>query len=185
LWQQKPSILQKFRLAVSGKVGDESVVAKISDLTFAYQVFMKMYPYRRVDWGTGAPLKKPIEEARVALVTTAGLYQADQEPFDESIRGGDYSYREIADDTAVATLRMGQTSDAFDHAGIEADRNLALPLDRLHEMVRERRVGHAAPRHFSFMGSLSAPGRLISKTAPEVAERLRHDRVDAVLLTPV
>ncbi|MDE3195971.1 MAG: hypothetical protein KGN84_06490 [Acidobacteriota bacterium] len=160
-------------------------MARISDLGFAYQVFMKMYPYRRVDWGSGAVLRKPLKEARIALVTTAGFFRPEQKPFDESIRGGDFSYREIVDDTPVASLRMGQTSDAFDRSGIEADPNLALPLDRLHELVREGRIGESAPSHFSFMGSLSAPGRLVSVTAPEAAARLREDRADGVLLTPV
>jgi hypothetical protein len=35
------------------------------------------------------------------------------------------------------------------------------------------------------MGSISAPGRLIKSTAPEVARMLVEDAVDAVLLTPV
>jgi hypothetical protein len=35
------------------------------------------------------------------------------------------------------------------------------------------------------MGSISAPGRLIDRTAPEVARMLVEDAVDAVLLTPV
>ena len=51
-------------------------------------------------------------------------------------------------------LQIGQSSDAFDHSGIEADRNLTLPLDRLEELVEANIVGDAAPRHFSIMGSL-------------------------------
>jgi len=70
-------------------------MAKISDLKLAYQVFMKAYPYRKVDWPPGARLKKPLSEARVAVVTTAAFFRPDQPPFDTSIRGGDYSYRII------------------------------------------------------------------------------------------
>jgi D-proline reductase (dithiol) PrdB len=82
-------------------------------------------------------------------------------------------------------LQIGQSSDAFDHSGIEADRNLALPLDRLQELVDTGVVGDAAPRHFSIMGSLVATARLISESGPEIAQKLREDEVDAVLLTPV
>ncbi len=46
-------------------------------------------------------------------------------------------------------------------------------------------IGGVAGRHFSFQGSVPAPGRLVKQTAPEVAARLREDGVDAVLLTPV
>jgi D-proline reductase (dithiol) PrdB len=160
-------------------------MAKISDLKLAYQVFMKAYPYRKVDWRPGARVKKPLSEARVAVVTTAAFFRPDQPPFDTSIRGGDCSYRMIPIDTDLSTLQIAHRSDAFDIRGITTDKNLALPLDRLKSMAEEGAIGSVAPRHFSFMGSIAAPGRLIANTAPEVAQMLLEDEVDAVLLTPV
>ncbi len=160
-------------------------MAKISDLKLAYQVFLRAYPYRKVDWRPGARLKKPLRETRVAVVTTAAYFRPDQPPFDTSIRGGDYSYRVIPLDTDLSTLRMAHKSHAFDIRGIASDKNLALPLDRLKSLAEEGVIGSVAPRHFSFMGSIMAPGRLIANTAPEVARMLLEDAVDAVLLTPV
>jgi len=160
-------------------------MAKISDLRLAYQLLMKVYPYRRFDWRPGAALKMPLAKARVAVVTTAAFYRPDQPPFDTSIRGGDYSYRVIAADTDPGTLRIAHRSDAFDIRGIASDTNLALPLDRLKSLVDEGIIGSLTLRHFSFMGSIAAPGRLIARTAPEVARMLREDAADAVLLTPV
>lgn len=160
-------------------------MAKISDLKLAHQVFMNSYPYRSVDWRPGAALKKPLSEARLAVVTTASFFRPDQPPFDTSFRGGDFSYRVIPRDTGLNALRIAHRSDAFDSGGISSDRNLALPLDRLHSLAAEGIIGSVAPRHFSFMGSIAAPGRLIADTAPEVARALADDQVDAVLLTPV
>jgi D-proline reductase (dithiol) PrdB len=160
-------------------------MAKITDLKFAYQVFMKAYPYRRVDWRPGAWLEKPLSAARVAIVTTAAFFRPDQPPFDTSIRGGDYSYRVIPADTDLSTLKIAHRSDAFDIRGITSDKNLALPLNRLKSLLEEGVIGSVAPRHFSFMGSIAGPGRLIAQTAPEVAQILLEDKVDAVLLTPV
>jgi len=160
-------------------------VAKLSDLKLSYQVFMKAYPYRRADWRQGARLSKPLREARVAVVTTAAFFKPDQLPFDVSIRGGDFSYRVLPLDTDLSTLRIAHRSDAFDSRGIASDKNLALPLDRLKALAEEGVIGPVAPRHFSFMGSISAPGRLVNGTAPEVARMLVEDAVDAVLLTPV
>ena len=160
-------------------------MAKITDLKFAYQVFMKAYPYRKVDWHPGAGLEKPLSEARIAVVTTAAFFRTDQPPFDTTIRGGDYSYRMIPADTDLSTLEIAHRSDAFDIRGITSDKNLALPLDRLRSLAEQRIIGSVAPRNFSFMGSIAAPGRLISCTAPEVAQILLEDKVDAVLLTPV
>jgi D-proline reductase (dithiol) PrdB len=85
----------------------------------------------------------------------------------------------------VETLEIGQSSDAFDHSGIEADRNLALPLDRLRELVGAGVVGEAAPRHFSIMGSLIAPAQLLSESGPEITRELKEDVIDGVLLAPV
>jgi D-proline reductase (dithiol) PrdB len=160
-------------------------MAGLSDLPLKYRLFLQLYPYRRFDWRPGARLSKPLEHARIALITSAGFYGPRQPPFDPSVRGGDWSFREIPADTQVNQIEIGQKSDAFDHSGIEEDRNLALPLDRLRELVKDRAIGQLSPRHFSIMGSIAAPGRLLSQSAPEILHRLRQDEADAVFLTPV
>ena len=160
-------------------------MAQLSDLKLKYRLLIQGYLFRRVDWRPGAQLTKPLSQARIALITTAGFYLPDQKPFDQSYRHDDCSYREIPWGTSVDMLRIGQSSDAFDHSGIEADRNLTLPLDRLRELVSAGELGEAAPRHYSIMGSIIAPARLISESGPEIARKLRADSVDGVLLAPV
>jgi len=160
-------------------------VARLSDLRLTYQLFMKAYPYRRVDWKPSARLAKPLNKASIAVVTTAAFYGPNQLAFDTSIRGGDWSSRAIFLETDLSTLAIAHRSDAFDTSGIEADKNLALPLDRLKSLAAAGTIGAVAPRHFSFMGSIAAPGRLIAESAPAVAQALIEDAVDAVLLTPV
>lgn len=160
-------------------------MAQISDLPFKYRAFVRAYPYQRVNWRPGTQLAKPLSAARVALVTTAGFFLPSQTPFDQSFRHDDCSFREIPFETPIETLRIGQSSDAFDHSGIEADRNLAFPLDRLRELAGGGKVGEAARRHYSIMGSIVAPARLISENGPEIARKLKADAVDAVLLVPV
>lgn len=160
-------------------------MARLSDLKPKYRIFMQTYRYRSVDFGEGARLNKPLKQARIAAVTTAGFYLPDQPPFEENMRGGDYSFRIIPRDADVASLRHSHRSDAFDHTGIERDPNVALPLDRLRELAADGVIGEVAPRHFSFMGSITAPARLIRITAPQAAGLLREDGVDAVVLTPV
>ena len=160
-------------------------MGKISDLKLKYQLLIKGYPFRRVDWRPASVLTKPLSEARIALITTAGFYLPSQQPFDQSFRHDDCSYREIPSGTPTSILQIGQSSDAFDHSGIEADRNLTLPLDRLQELIDASIVGQSAPRHFSIMGSIIAPAKLISESGPEIARKLVDDRVDGVLLAPV
>jgi D-proline reductase (dithiol) PrdB len=160
-------------------------VASLDDLKLSYRLFMRAYPYRSVDWRPGAYLAKPLSEAVIAVVTTAAFYLPTQPAFDEGIRGGDWSFREIPVDAELGLLGIAHKSDAFDHRGIEADKNLALPLDRLREMEAAGEIGGVARVHYSFMGSVTAPGRLMSESAPEVARRLQEQQVDAVVLTPV
>jgi D-proline reductase (dithiol) PrdB len=160
-------------------------MATLADLKLKYQLLIRGYPFRRVDWRPGAVLSKPLSQARIALITTAGFYLPDQKPFDHSFRHDDCSYREIPQGTPVSQIQIGQSSDAFDHAGIEADRNLTLPLDRLNELVAGGLVGSPARSHFSIMGSIIAPAKLISESGPEIARKLQQDSVDGVLLAPV
>ncbi len=160
-------------------------MAQIADLKISYRLFMQAYRYRRIDWRPAARLAKHLSDCRVTIVTTAGFHLPDQPPFDPQVRGGDCSYRVVPASSDVRTLRIAHKSDAFDHAGIEADANLALPLDRLHELQKSGVIGSVAPLHFSFMGSITAPARLIEHTGPEVVDRLQDEDADVVLLTPV
>ena len=136
-------------------------MAKITDLKFAYQAFMRAYPYRKVDWHPGARLEKPLSEARVAVVTTAAFFRRDQPPFDTTIRGGDHSYRVIPADTDLRTLQIAHRSDAFDIRGITSDKNLALPLDRLKSLAEEGVIGSVAPRHYQRCFGQVLPTRLL------------------------
>lgn len=160
-------------------------MAEFAELSLRHRLEMAAYRWRRVEPLTWVPFGVPLREARIGLVTTAGLYRPGMdEPF-ERVRGGDSSFRIVPDDVNLASLAIGQTSDAFDRQPMEADRNAALPIDRLHALVARGEVGSSAARHLSFNGSITAPGRLVRQSAPEAAEVFRQEQVDAVLLVPV
>ena len=145
---------------------------------------MKTYSYRQARWSRPATVKAPAQ-SRLAIITSAALHLAEQTPFDESVKGGDWSFRWIHNQVEVRLLKTSHRSHAFDRQGIEQDPNLAFPLDRLREMVAEGLLGSLNARHLSFMGSITAPGRLLRETAPEAAQALRQDGVDLALLVPV
>ena len=155
------------------------------ELDFKLRTFMKLYRYRRYDTTPHTPLQCPLTESRVALVTTAGLHTASQEPFDDHFMSGDYSYREIPNTVDVQALQSAHSSTVYDQTASSADRNLVFPLDRFRELEREGKIGELNDRHFSFMGSQPAPGRLIKRSAPEVGQILKSDGVDVAFLTPV
>ena len=157
----------------------------LSEFPLKYKLFLKAYPWRRIDPIPWVPLKKPLKDCRLALVSSSGFITADQAPFDESIRGGDFSFREIPTDTDMTALTDTHRSNVFDHAGIRQDPNLAFPISRTRELVQMGRIGALNHRHLSFMGSITAPGRMVKQTAPQAADLLAGDKVDVALLIPV
>ncbi len=157
----------------------------LSEFPLKYRIFLKAYRWRRIDPVPWAPLKKSVAQSRLVLVSSAGIVTSEQKPFDNSIRGGDPSIREIPSDVDVSTLIETHRSDAFDHTGIRQDPNLAFPADRLRELSAAGIIGSLNHRYLSIMGSVTAPGRLIKKTIPQVVPKLVDDRVDIALLIPV
>lgn len=151
-------------------------------------MLLGVYRFRSVDPIPWTRLARPLSECRVALVTTAAFYREGDEPFDESLRGGDFTFRVVPTEPAeqaLQELHIGHRSTAFDSGGIEADPNVALPVDRFRELEAAGTVGSLHGQAFSFMGSITAPGRLMRQTAPELAGRLRAAEVDVAFLCPV
>jgi len=160
-------------------------VGDISEFSLPVRLFLKAYPWRRIDPVPWTPLRKPLSECNVALLSSAGFIVPGQAPFDHDIKGGDVSFREIPGDVDTKQLVETHRSEVFDHAGLHADANLGFPFDRLRELAARRRIGALSRRHISFMGSITAPGRLIRDTAPRIARTLAEDKVDVALVIPV
>ena len=160
-------------------------MGELSEFSITVRAFLMAYRWRRIDPVPWTPLRKPLADCKVALVSSAGFVLPDQAPFDDSIKGGDSSFREIPFDVKTESLIETHRSDSFDHTGIKQDPNLAFPIDRLRELADQGRIGSVNRRHLSFMGSITAPGRLIGETAPPAAALLKDDQVDVALLVPV
>jgi D-proline reductase (dithiol) PrdB len=140
-----------------------------------------------VDTASGIPfarLRKPLRAARVALLTTAGVHLRAQLPFDMVNPDGDPTYREIPGTVDVGELMI--THKYYDHTDADADLNVVFPLAHFRDLVRKGVIGSLAPRHFGFMGHIDQAevACLNTKTAPEVAAKLRADGVDFAFLTP-
>jgi D-proline reductase (dithiol) PrdB len=153
-------------------------LGELGEFSLKHRIFLRSYPWRRIDPAPWARLRKPLASCRLALVSSAGFVLPDQERFDLAKRGGDASFREIP-------LVDAHRSETFDHTAMCRDPNLAFPIDRVRELAERGRIGSVNRRHLSFMGGITAPGRLIKHTAPEAARALVADGVDAALLVPV
>lgn len=135
-----------------------------------------------------SPLRKPIEQCRFALVTTAGLYLKDEQPpfdLDRERREpgwGDPSYRVVPSDVRQEQIGVGHLH--INTEDIEADLNIALPVHRFQELAATGEVGKVAPHHYSFMGYQQDNSHWREHSGPAVAQRMVEEQVDAALLTP-
>ena len=85
-----------------------------------------------------APVAKPLAESRVALLSSSGLSQAGDEPFDmdgerKRPTWGDPSWRRMAADADRAGIQANHLH--IDTGYVERDLNVALPIDHLRELA--------------------------------------------------
>jgi len=130
------------------------------------------------------PVKKPLEDSVVALITTAGVHLKSQNPFDMLDKAGDPSYREIPSATPLSEYMI--THDYYDHTDADSDLNIVFPIERLREMEESGEIKGLAKNNYSFMGHIDGRhiATLMEKTAPEVADLLKREGIDVALLTP-
>jgi D-proline reductase (dithiol) PrdB len=121
----------------------------------------------------------PLKSRRIAVVTSAGLVRRGERPF---VSGGT-DFRVIPAGTSAADILMSHVSVNFDRTGFQRDLNIVLPADRLQDLAKAGQIGSVAGNHYSFMGATDPRG--MQEHARTVAGRIKNDRVDGVLLTPV
>jgi D-proline reductase (dithiol) PrdB len=141
-------------------------------------------PSREIPW---TPLKKPLRECTIALVSSGGIALKSDTPFDQEGERlnpwwGDPSFRVIPrtateDDVEIYHLHI-------DPSFAKEDLNCLLPLQRLGYLEEAGEIGRSAPRHYSFMGYILEPTDLLEDTTPAIIRHLKEDQVDAVLLVP-
>jgi len=135
------------------------------------------------------PLRVPLERARVALLSTAGLSMREDPPFDMELERkhpmrGDPSHRRLRADASAADVEANHLH--IDTGYIARDLNVALPLDRLHELAKQGVVGSVATTHYSTMGYQgNDASTLEQQTAPAIAAEMKSEQVDLAILAPV
>ncbi len=134
----------------------------------------KIHPTGEIPW---TPLKHPINEATVAIITTAGIHLCSDRPFNLET---DATYRILPRTAANADLCI--THEHYDRRDAIRDPNLVFPLERLLELEQEGVIGRVAENHFGF-GFVQAP-RDLSAPGREVGARLRRADVNLALLVP-
>ena len=85
---------------------------------------------------------KPLDQRRVALISTAGLMHRGDPPF--TIKPNDFR---ILDAESETDLMMSHVSTNFDRTGFVQDHNVVIPIDRLKEKAAKGEIGSVARYH--------------------------------------
>jgi len=149
---------------------------KVSEAERKMLLSFKCPSFETQPWVSGPPLN----QRRVAIITTAGLHGRQDRPFQMD---PDDFYRVIPGDVQANGLVMSHLAASFDRTGFYRDWNVVFPLDRLRELVSEGVIGSLADFHYSYNSVRAQPNA--PEPIREIASLLKKDSVNAVLLFPV
>lgn len=125
-----------------------------------------------------SPLRVPLNQARIALVSAGGAMVRGQPPFDKA---GDSTFRSIPADTPADQLQFGVSS--YDHGDVNLDPNVMFPLERARELAAAGTIGGLSALHFGIQGGGGDMEMIRTQTAPALIAQLQTHHADAVLLT--
>jgi D-proline reductase (dithiol) PrdB len=141
-------------------------------------------PYRwsNFDSSPWTPSAKPLRESCLALISSAGIFRDDQEPFDPWAVN-DLSFRRIPVDTPPERLNLHH--NYFDHRDALHDLNCVFPVERLKELEDDGYIGSVTPEAITLgMGRLYKRTALQNETVPEIIDVLKQQGANLVLLVP-
>jgi D-proline reductase (dithiol) PrdB len=138
------------------------------------------YQWSQFDSSPWAPFQKSLDQARIALISSAGIFKDDQKPFDPWAVN-DFSIREIPADTPPERLKLHH--NYFDHRDALKDLDCVFPIRRLESLAESGLIGSLAPRAITLgMGRLYKRTAMLNETVPEILKVLDKQQADAVLL---
>ncbi len=128
------------------------------------------------------PLRKPVAESTVALVSTGGIRLRSQRPFDLLKPDGDWTFRPIPSDTSGLDLTIDHSH--YNHGDADDDVNCMFPIDRLQQLVQQSHIRAVTKTFFGMMGFIPNGTHVVEEAGPEIARHLKAEGADVVLLTP-
>src|ERR1700742_2514484 len=131
------------------------------------------------------PLRKPLAQSRVALVTTAAPFdpaKGDQGPGAKYNAGAKFYTVYDGDSSKPHDLRISHIAYDRVHTSAE-DNGTWFPLPQLQRLAASGRIGEVAPRFYGAPTNRSH--RVTIETdAPEILARCQADKVDVAVIVP-
>ena len=125
-------------------------------------------------------LRKPLDESRVIIVTSAGVRLNNEPPFKPV---NDLSFRRIGATTKSDELAPSHPTPVRRPG--EEDINVVYPHERLRELAEAGVIGGVTPYHLSFLGTIKKLIDLVTVLAMEMVQAAQEAGADAALLVPL
>ena len=127
------------------------------------------------------PLKKPLSECRIGVLSSAGVHLPDQEAFNP-VRD-DMTFREIPRSITQDQVQIHHNN--YDNTDAYRDINCVIPVKAFTVLEEEGFVGSVADPILTFMGRVLRRSAFMKEMAPALHQRFQEMEVDAVFLIPV
>ncbi len=128
------------------------------------------------------PLRKPLAQCSVTILTSGGVSEKPLPGFDPHARN-DFRLDAIASDFPSDGFKIDDSY--YDHTDASCDINCIFAIDRLREMARAGEIGSVTPRFWSgFMGRTYMRSKLCDEVAPAFAQQLKEDGTDILVAVP-
>ena len=151
------------------------------------QGYEKTYNYAHNVEIPFSPLKKPLSESRVTLVTTASFVLMDEEghPLEEPMMLGTNEMEVFTAPSDWPADRILSTSEDHDRYQTDMeDVNAFFPTARMQEFLKEGVFGSLSKNYYRTLPNYSHR-KTTEVDGPEILRQCREDNVDVALLSPV
>lgn len=144
--------------------------------------FETEYPMPSFDRVDPQPAVKDITKARIGLVTSGGIVPHGNPDHIESSSASKYGSYDFHGITDLTPENSETAHGGYDPVYANEDADRVLPVDVLREMEANGEIGSLHETYYTTVGNGTAVANAV-QFATEIAEKLKADNVDAVILT--
>lgn len=181
-----------------GETIDDGDLTRLYEHVVAAQVkgYTKPSTWRYADGPFTQPRKK-LSEMRLGLLASTGHFVEGEDPQPFGVKDMTQAeaidrisqFLKVAPDLSpipvdVPPERLHARHGGYDIRGVEADHNVALPLDRMNALQAAGMFKTLASNAYSFVGA-AAQRRLQKESIPEWIEQFQADRIEGMVMVPV
>lgn len=144
--------------------------------------FETEYPMPSFDRVDPQPAVKDITKARIALVTSGGIVPHGNPEHIESSSASKYGSYDFHGINDFVPENSETAHGGYDPVYANEDADRVLPVDVLRELEANGEIGSLHETYYTTVGNGTAVANAV-QFATEIAEKLKADNVDAVILT--